>query len=304
MPSRALSFWILLFGILCFSTAIILFKLSQMDPALLSALRLLLATVILSPWYFRDRRIYRGILKPRHLLAAVLPGVMLATHFVSLIYGSRLTTAANSTLIITVMPLILPFMLIVAVREKPTRVELLATVMAVAGVILQCSFDFSTNKEYFLGDVICFFSLLAVSLYVALGRRNQHLPSLWLYVVPIYAIAGGLCMLVAVLRLNPLNQSFPPREIFIVIGLAVIPTALGHSILNLSLRHLRGQVVSVVGMTQIIFTALIAWPVLGEIPSWPTYVAAALIFAGGYVVIRQSLRQPATELIAAIPEVA
>lgn len=119
MPSHALSFWILFFGILCFSTAIILFKLSQIDPALLSALRLLVATAILAPWYLRDRRIYRDILKPRHLLAAVLPAVMLAAHSISIVYGSRLTTAANSTLIITVMPLILPFMLIVVARENP-----------------------------------------------------------------------------------------------------------------------------------------------------------------------------------------
>ncbi len=291
MTSRWYHILLLIFGVFCCSTAVIMIKASRTDAVLLSGLRLMVAAAALSPLFFRHLRAHRAAYTRQHLMATIVPGMLLAVHFISWIIGARLTPAANSTLIVNLVPIVMPIMLAATVHERLTRTEMLATATAIIGVLLLCGFDFNISPVYFWGDVICFGSMLAFAAYLVLARRSQALPSLWLYVVPLYAVAGVLCMGASLLRVNPLTQPYPPGEIALILGLGLVPTVLGHSILNLSMKHLRGQVVSIVNMGQFIFAAILAYYLRGEVPQWAFYVAAALIVISACLVVSQTLRR-------------
>jgi drug/metabolite transporter (DMT)-like permease len=274
----------LLFGIFCCATAVIFIKASIEHPVLLSSYRLLVASVILTPIFLRNARKYPSEVVRQHVRAALLPGIILGLHFISWIIGARLTTAANASLIVNLVPVVIPFFLFAMIREKLTRAEFMGTIFALTGMCLLTLADFNLSRTYFWGDVLCFVSMLFFTVYLALGRKNRGLASIWLYLVPLYYIAGIFCFLVALGFVNPIKP-YPPREIAFIFALGIIPTVMGHSILNYSMKFLRGQVVSVLNMGQFIFAGILAFFLLRESPDWTFYVASLLIVAGAWLAV-------------------
>jgi drug/metabolite transporter (DMT)-like permease len=100
--------------------------------------------------------------------------------------------------------------------------------------------------------------MIAAAGYVALGRRNRDFPSLWLYVVPIY-LQAGLISLVASLPWLGTFEFGSGREWLLMLGLACLPTIIGHSMINYGVRHLRGQVVSLCNVIQFVFAGVLAY---------------------------------------------
>ena len=275
----------LVLGVFACSTAVIFIKESREHAILLSSYRLLVAAIALTPVFVRDYRKHRDSYTRAHLHACALPGVALGLHFISWIIGARMTDAVNASLIVNLVPIAMPFLMLVMVHEKLTRGELAGTVLAIGGLLILSAADYKLNREHFWGDVLCFVSMLLFSFYLALARKNRHFQTTWLYVVPLYYVAGIFCFVVALFFVNPVKP-YPAREMMLVLALGVIPTVVGHSILNHSLKHLRGQVVSIVNMGQFIFAGIMAYIFLHEVPAATFYMACALVVTGAYTAIR------------------
>lgn len=274
----------LLLGVFSCSTAAVMIKASGTHPVVLSALRLLLATLFLSPLFFRALSLHRASFTRAHLVGTTLPAILLAAHFISWAYGARLTLTAQASLIVNLVPVALPFFLHTLIGETLTRREIIGTVIALSGVALLSARDAFAGGGDLLGNVVCFGSMLFFAWYLALGRRNRDVPSLWLYVVPIYFQAGLLCALVAI-PWAPTLPHLPAREWLLMLGLAFVPTILGHSLLNHALRHLRGQIVSLCNVGQFIFAGTMAFFLFGENPAAAFYLASAFVVTGVTLVV-------------------
>jgi drug/metabolite transporter (DMT)-like permease len=275
---------LLVWGVFACSTAVIMIKSTTVDPVPLAAYRLLLAAAVLLPLFLRDRRRHAHAYTGAHLRASVLPGLLLAGHFVSWIIGARQTVAANASLIVNLVPIVMPFYLAVLAREHVTRREIVGTAVALVGLALLAGSDYTLSRDHFRGDVICFISMLLFASYLALARRNRHVPSVWLYLVPLYAIAGLACAVASLVLRRPLAIGTSRNAAFVV-GLALVPTILGHSTLNYAMKHLRGQVVGIVNLGQFVFAGTMGYLLLQEIPTPFFYPASALLVAGAWVVV-------------------
>src|SRR5690606_6065115 len=117
---------------------------------------------------------------------------------------------------------------ILVLNERITRAELAATIVSFLGAVILTAGDLNLSMDHFIGDLLCLASMLAIAVYVVLARRNRNVPSLWLYIVPIYALGGLACLAISMLYVSPF-QHYPPREIIAILGLGTIPTVLGHS---------------------------------------------------------------------------
>jgi len=278
---------LLIFGVYCCSTAVIMIKAkpASLDPVLLASLRLYVAALALTPLAVRDLRRHRGRFGRRDLAATLLPGLLLGGHFTSWIVGANMTQAVNASLIVNMVPIVMPFFLVLLARERLTRGELLATAVALAGVAVLAWNDFDTRPDHFAGDLVCFGSMLLYAFYLAFGRRNRHFATIFLYLVPLYYAAATSCFIAAVLRVNPF-RAYSLREVLVILGLGLVPTVLGHGLVNFSMRHLRGQVVSVVNLGQFVFAGVMAYFLYDEVPSWALYLAAMSLVAGVVLVLR------------------
>lgn len=273
---------ILLFGELACSSAVIFIKASQEHPILLAAYRLFVAAIALTPAYVGAMRAQPDYRLSQGLRQTFLPGVLLALHFISWIIGARMTPSANASLIVNLVPVVMPMFLIVMFRETLTRAELIGTAVAMAGTGMLFVTDFNLSRTYVLGDAICFLSMLFFGFYLILARKNRQIGSIWLYVVPLYAIAGVVCFVIALPFVSPIKP-YTLRDIAMIVGLGFIPTIIGHSILNYSMLHVRSQVVSIMSLTQFIFAGILGYFFFHEIPDRMFYVVSLLVCAGSMI---------------------
>jgi drug/metabolite transporter (DMT)-like permease len=150
--------------------------------------------------------------------------------------------------------------------------------------------DTGTNTT--LGIVVCLISIVLCVLYLAWGRRYGRGTSIFLYIVPLYWMAGLISLGLAF----GLHDGPPPtnwEQILIAIGAAIVPTVIGHTALNHAMIHLPSQVVSIANLGQflVVVIAILLFPSLGEKPTWHLLPPAMLVLSGSYIVIRYATPQ-------------
>jgi drug/metabolite transporter (DMT)-like permease len=75
----------------------------------------------------------------------------------------------------------------------------------------------------------------------------------------------------------------------------LVPTVIGHSLLNYSLRHFRGQVVGLSNFSQPLFAGVLAFLVLSEVPDPIIYPAGVLIAIGVTIALLNPKPSPVQE---------
>lgn len=269
-------FALLLLGIFCASTSFVFIRESSEPPVMLAAQRLLLTGLILFPLFWRDYRQHCPGQLARLLRDAIWPGLVLALHFITWIIGVRMTTAANATLIVNLVPLVMPVFMVLLYSERITQREVIATALAMLAMFVLSANDFKLDPAHFQGDLICFGSMILFGLYLALGRNSGRHASIWLYMVPLYFVAGLICLPIALIYSSPFHV-YEPYNLAMIVLLALIPTVAGHTLLNYSMQKFRGQTVSLVNMTQFIYTGVMAYYIYDEVPATAFYIAAVLL---------------------------
>lgn len=285
MPKHSFAYPLLVVGVVACALSVIFLKASHVHPYWLSGARLLIAAAALSPLYFIEWRKERP--SPRAVLLSWPGALLLAGHFITWTLGARMTDAANGSLIINLAPVVMPFVMFAMNGERVNRGEIIGTVISMVGVCLLVGSHYSLDPKNVGGDLVCFGSMILFCFYLALGRRRGMGRSLWLYVVPLYAMAGLTCWCVAIGTRTPWPL-LDAKEISLLICLGLIPTVIGHSIMNWCIKHMRGQIVSVANLGQFVVAGVIAFLRIGERPVGWFYPASALIVAGAAVVIRSN----------------
>ena len=105
------------------------------------------------------------------------------------------------------------------------------------------------------------------------------------FLLPVYAIAGVLCLAAAVPFVNPV-RAYSARDVAMIVGLGLIPTVVGHSVLQYSMKHMRPQLVAIGTLMQFVFAGIMAFFLLAEAPTWTFYLSGALLVTGAVIAIR------------------
>lgn len=275
---------LLAIGVLCGSTAVIMIKASDENPYLLAAYRLLIATIFILPLYLREKRIYDQPYGIKQVTYSLLPGLLLGLHFITWNMGVALTPVANASLIVNTTPAVMPFFLWIFFSERVNRIEVFGTFLALTGLMILGLGRFDLSSPDLRGYLLCFISMLFLAAYLALGRKNSGRLPLWLYMWPLYLTAGLFSLICALFFVNPI-KTYSLTNILLFLGLAIIPTFGGHTLLNYSMKNFRGQVVSVANLGQIIFSALLGYLIFAEIPSLQFYLTAIFILSGVIIIL-------------------
>jgi drug/metabolite transporter (DMT)-like permease len=293
-----LRYLMLVAGVFACSTSAVFIRMSTTNPLVLTAMRLVIAITLLLPVLAAELKKYPGGFTREHLGRTHLPALVVAAHLVIWTVGARLTAVAQSSLIVNLVPIALPFLLFWVAKERVNKAEVLGTALAIAGLVVLSAKDAVSGGGSTLGNALCFLSMLMFALYVALARRNKDFPSVWLYMIPVYGQAAVICLLVCL----PWIKDFAwgsSREWSLMLALAIVPTICGHSLLNAAIRGIRGQVVSLVNVSQFIFAAVMGYALFGEKPPLIFYISSLIVVAGVAVVVWAT---PSSQQDAAVSE--
>ncbi len=269
--------FILVFATIAASWAAPLIRLCHSDPLVIAAYRMIFASLILLPVYLSQRE--RVVLpRGRERWLVALAGAFLAGHFTVWITALTLTSVSSATVLVTIQPLFLTVLAHVILKERVDRWGYLAIVLALTGAALISWGDFRLSEGHLVGDLLALSGALLAAFYLLIGRTLVGKLGTINYTLPLYA-TSALLLTAAMFIFGKTHLPGQTHDYLWFILLAVVPTLLGHSLFNYSLKRFKAHLVGIVILGEPIMASVWALMLFGESPTLMTVLGAALIFA-------------------------
>ncbi len=271
----------LLLGVAVASTAAVTIRTAQQhaNSLTIAAWRLVFASLLLTPLTLATRRSELRALTGREWRNAILSGLLLGVHFAAWIPSVGLTTVAASVLLVNTHPLIVALVSRRLVGARLGRGMVLALFTTLAGAWLITQGHAEEGTDPLVGDLLALAGAVALAGYFLIGRQLRARLSLLAYIWPVYTAAAVGLMLTLLLSGQEVLPHNPEGWFWIAL-LALGPQLVGHTLLNWALRFLSATYVTLTALLMPVGAALLAWWLLGEVPSLWAAGGGALILAG------------------------
>ncbi len=266
------------------SSSVIFIKLCNIDSFYIAGLRLLIASSILFPFWLINKKKKNFSYTKKKILKIMIPSAALSFHLITWTIGAKLTLATNATILINLLPLIMPFFLYFFTHERINKYETIGTILGLIGIFYLAFNDYHLQSDKFQGDIICLISLFFLALYLISAKRFLQDFDLLSYIVPVYFFASIITLLSAIV-FNRKLEIPDTQSVLALIALVIFPTIMGHSLLNFSMRRFRGQIVSLANQLQFIYAGFMGYFILKEIPDTHFYITAIFVVAGSFIAI-------------------
>lgn len=278
---------VLFLAILGLSFGSFLAKLADAPALIIATYRNGLATLIMAPFVFALCRDEFKTLSFRDISAAFASGVFLAFHFATWIASLDYTSVASSTVLVTLQPVFVVLGASVFLKEKVPAKALAAGLLAITGSIIIGFSDFQIGGRALWGDFLALSGAVLIAGYMLIGRRLRQRLSLTAYTFLAYGSCTLTLFLMDLLTGTPLAP-YSATNWLLFLAMALIPTIMGHSLLNWNLKYLPASTVSVSVLGEPIGASILAGIFLAELPTTLQILGATLILIGIYLFMRLS----------------
>jgi drug/metabolite transporter (DMT)-like permease len=195
----------------------------------------------------------------------------------------KYTTVANATLLGNTAPLWVALGAWLLFREKLSGRFWFGLWLALAGATLILGTDFLLHPRLGLGDLMAIVTGVLYAGYMLVTQRSrQHfspLTHVWLMGT---SASFGLLVINLVLGNHLVGYSAQTWVVFF--AAAIVSQIVGYMSLAYALGHLPASLVSPTLISQPIMSAILAVPLLGEIPTILQFIGGATALAGVYIV--------------------
>jgi drug/metabolite transporter (DMT)-like permease len=268
------------------------------DPLIISFYRMLWSAMLfgiivrvgIGKTTAQNRRQFFKLLIWKERWLIFIAGLLLALHFATWIYSLQLTTIAHSLLILSSQPVFALILSPIILKEKGGWRSIVAVAITVIGVTLIVWQDFGFEIEQVWGDLLSLFSALFVTLYIFIARFLRGKIDLLPYLMMVY-ISAALTLIVVSFFGNYPIVNYPIKIHLLMFLLALIPTGVGHSLLNWSARKIEVYKVNIASLGELVFASFMAFIFFGEKPFGIFYVGAALIVVGIILAISERSKE-------------
>ena len=290
MRSLAPVYAFLAIGLIAASQSGNIIRLADAHPVAIVGWRLVMATALSVP--LAGRRLGQlGRLSWGERGLLVLAALALTGHFFAWTAAVQHTTVANTMVFFNVNPVFTATAAYLVFGERAGWRLWAAIACGITGVVIIGLGDLAMRPEHVLGDALAVLSSLLFTAYFLLGKRLRPRLDNRAYVVALYGIAALASMaLVPVLDLPLARYDRVTWLSFLL--LALVPTMLGHTSLNLALRYVQAGTISVLTLSEPIFAALVAYWAWGEDVTAQTVAGFALIATSVVLVVGGMLGPP------------
>ncbi|OXS57443.1 EamA domain-containing membrane protein RarD [Bacillus sp. V-88] len=254
---------ILAIGVISVSTSAILVKVSSAPSGILAFYRLFFTVLLMSPVFFLKYVKELKLITLRDWMFSILAGVFLAFHFILWFESLHYTSVASSTVLVTLQPLFAFIGAYLFFQEKLTAKALLSAVLAVAGSFIISWGDFRISGSALWGDILALIACALITGYLLFGQTIRKRLSLMTYTYVVYVISSIVLLLYVIIQSESLGP-YPKEDWIYFLLLAIIPTLLGHSLFNWSLKWLSTSTISMAILFEPIGASLLAYWLLGE----------------------------------------
>ncbi|SYZ74726.1 Drug/metabolite transporter (DMT) superfamily permease [Candidatus Zixiibacteriota bacterium] len=246
------------------------YALSGIDPVIMVGYRFLLAGGILAVYLLIRRQNLLLDLKKGLFLAIILWSL-----YIPQTIGLKYTTASNSGFITGLFVAFVPIFMKTLFRKSPTVMEIIASVVALAGLWILTG----GMKEINTGDLLTLIAAMTYALHLLLSDKymKQQIEPLRLACQQ-FLIVGLLSLVTALIFRLPFGIT-TTAALNITIFLALFPTMTAFVIQLLAQKITSPLRVSLIFALEPVFAGLFAWTLGGEIVQLHGLIGGLLIFA-------------------------
>jgi drug/metabolite transporter (DMT)-like permease len=288
MQNKFLPYIALAVGISALSLSAMFVRWADAPGAVTGFYRLLFSTIFLAPLFVRQQKMLEPIDK-RYYIFPLLGGLFTAFDFAFWNSSLKFTTAANATLLGNTSPLWVALFAFFVLREKLRGTFWIGLLIALTGAVLVMGSDFLNHPTLGLGDVMASTAAIFYASYQLVTQRGRKYidPLRYTWLVGVSAVIG---MFIMNLVLGNQLTDYPARTWGIFLATAVVSQMIGYLAITYALGHLPASIVSPTLVGQPILTAVLAIPLLGEIPNATQWVGGAIALVGIYLVNQSHLQ--------------
>jgi len=271
----------LILATLFISTSGALGKFIDMPPPVTVWWRAFLATFFIYI-FCRIKKISLRIDSKKDLFTFILSSLFMGAHWITYFYALQFSNVAIGMLSLFTYPVITALLEPLFFKVKLNPMHIVLGVIVLIGIyILAPNFDLESSQVK--GILIGVLSALFYSLRLLILKQHTnkyHGSTLMFYQILILSIV--LLPALFMMDTSGIQTQFP-----FVILLALLTTAIGHTLFLQSLKYFSVSTASIISSIQPIFGIIIAYFFLNEIPTWNTFWGGLLILS---TVVIESIR--------------
>ena len=271
---------VLLFGVLCISWSAVLVKLANVSGFGSGFYRLFFGTLGIIPvWlYFK-----KPITSIRGVKVAIICGVLFGCDIALWNTSIMLSKASISTLLANLAPVWVGIGALLFMKEKPTRIFWIGTVIAIVGVTIIIGVSQVLEAQLNLGNGLAIVASMFYGAYLITVRKGRINLDTFSFTAISMMTSTVVLGLICLFTSTPL-WGFSTHSWLALATLGLVPQLLGWLAINQALGHIKPTIASVSLLSQSVFTALFSIPVLGEMLTLQEMGGAVVVLAGIYLV--------------------
>jgi len=212
----------------------------------------------------------------------IIAAVLMGTHWITYFFALKLSNVAIGMLSIFTFPVIIALLEPLFSKTKFDPIHIILGLIVLIGIyILAPEFDLKSSQVQ--GILFGVFSALcyAIRILMLKGHVDKYNGTTLMF----YQVIIITVLLIPVLIYE--DTSNIKTQYPYVIILALLTTAIGHTMFVNSLKYFKASTASIIGSMQPVFGIIIAYFFLNEIPTIHTFVGGTLILA---TVVIESVR--------------
>jgi drug/metabolite transporter (DMT)-like permease len=255
---------------------------AEVPPLVIAFYRMAITTVLLLPPALAFRREEIAALARKDFGLLALGGLCLAIHFGAWITSLKYIPIATSVVLVNSHPLFVVIASYLVLGERPALRSLLGTAVGLAGMVVISKDAFSGLQLALKGDGLALIGALAVVGYFIVGRKARARISLLGYVTPLYAVCSVILLIFVVVSRDALAGYSASAWVYLA-ALAIVPTIIGHTLFNWSIKHVRPAAISLTFLGEPVVAGILALIFFGQRPPLATFIGGALVLVGVYL---------------------
>ncbi|WP_421380830.1 DMT family transporter [Bacillus salacetis] len=279
-------YFILVIGVISVSTSAILVKVSSADAGVIAFYRLLFTILLMSPVFFIKYWKELKKITMKDWGYAMAAGFFLAFHFILWFESLNYTSVASSTVLVTLQPLFAFLGTYLFFKEKFSKTALLSGALAISGSIVISWGDFRISGMALWGDLLALLACALVTAYLLFGQNVRKRLSLVTYTFIVYLISTIVLFIYVWLKGEKLGP-YPKEEWVYFLLLAIIPTLLGHTLFNWSLKWLSTSTISMAILFEPVGASILAYYLLGEAVIMSQVIGGGIILLGIFLFVKE-----------------
>ena len=282
LPSPARAFAALVLGNLAIAFGPLLVRYADTGPVATGFWRLALAVPVLG--LIGHRRGFRVSAVPPKLLAYIaFAGLFFGIDIIAWHIGIFQTKLANSTLFANCASLLLVIYGIFLARALPSRMQLIAVILAFAGAALLMGQSLELSQSHFIGDLLCLIAGLFYAFYLVLMIRARETTESF----GSLALASAAAALILLPAAVYLGERIIPIDWTPLLILAFSSQIFGQGCLTYVLPHFSPLVIGLALLVQPAVSAAAGWIAFGETLT-PFDLAGGVMVMAALVLVRIS----------------